>query len=701
MDPRFAALIEKLAAPVSVIRDQARAALVAAGAEAAEALTAALSHPERDVRAGAALALGEIKHAGAAGALARVSREDPDPGVRPLALRALAALAGPGCTEAVRAGLLGSLASDDAFARALACRGLARIGDEASRRAVEGALQDPEQWVRDAAREALGGPRTPSPAPGAAPQQLPAQVAPQQALAGLASLDTGVQQRTQRALIARGPAAIDELEPLLLSGPQNARRAAAEVLGAIGDPAGLPPLHKLLVQADLADSLRAVALHCMAAILARAGTPQAAFPADLAWQHLRQEDPFVRAAAAAALVAGGRGEVWLRVLEALEQEEEPWVVSQALAGLARRAGPGDRAAIPALVRLLGAVTEVQDQKRLLQALDRILEGPGDPARQVVGAVSFFLDSQRPEVRLQAGRLLARVAPSLDPVQLGALAALVEGQQGAGDPTMIRGLARLAPAGEPLVVPPLRRVLGGGDAAAAREAARALARVGGKQALEALVQVANSRAGAAVAAAAQALTGLAPRSRWTAVRGGDGRWQLESRLWCDCGGQLRWVDRDRRRELRCPECDAEYVLSQKERLFAVDATAFGVCLCPGCERKQPLVRQGDSDVLVCPESGQVHVRPFDHPLQLRLLESLPLGACACCSEPQPLIRVDDQVLCYRSRRAYRAADRGFELADRPPEQVDEVAAINRALLMGSLDIAQSGMARAGDPDEEEP
>ena len=101
------------------------------------------------------------------------------------------------------------------------------------------------------------------------------------------------------------------------------------------------------------------------------------------------------------------------------------------------------------------------------------------------------------------------------------------------------------------------------------------------------------------------------------------------------------------------------------------------------------------MLTCPVSKQVHVRPFDHPRQLRRLDQLQFGACTCCAEPQPLIRVNEQVLCYRSRRPYRAARRGFVLADAPQRtagqgQAQDVAAINRALLMGTLSLSESGV-----------
>jgi hypothetical protein len=274
-------------------------------------------------------------------------------------------------------------------------------------------------------------------------------------------------------------------------------------------------------------------------------------------------------------------------------------------------------------------------------------------------------------------------------------------------TLVRAVGRLGRSGDPQVAATLRRALVGKDRAAAQEAAAALTALGGRDAVDVLVEVANGRGGQSVALAAQALAAMDPRAEVAAVRRPDGRWERIVQHRCTngaCKAVLRWVERDGREELRCPGCDLEHVLSAAGKLFVADRTSFGTCLCPGCKRKQPLVRRGDSEMLVCPTSGVVHIRPFDHPKQVRLLSDLPLGACTCCAEPQPLIRVNDEVRCYRSRNLYRATPRGFEPAAAAGAAVgDDVDAINRALLLGTLGIAESGVAapepRRQDDDDE--
>ena len=70
------------------------------------------------------------------------------------------------------------------------------------------------------------------------------------------------------------------------------------------------------------------------------------------------------------------------------------------------------------------------------------------------------------------------------------------------------------------------------------------------------------------------------------------------------------------------------------------------------------------------------------------------------------------MCYRTRELYRPTPTGFALAaGGMADPADHVAAINEALMAGSIGIGQSGLATAGvidradrrnpnDPDEED-
>lgn len=721
MNPaELTALIEQLAAPAQEMRDKARADLVAAGDAAVAALVAALEHAERDVRAGACLALGELGADAAADALIRVASADPDQTVRPLALGALVGIAGPD-KDTVRDALLGLVrSSEDMFVRAQACTGLGRVGDTASLQALNAALQDPEQWVREAAVKALGqAASTEQDAPPqSASERLPVKAADAQpqvsgasALAkGLMSLKPEVQQWARQTLLEKGPSTIPALVPVLLGGPAEARREAAQVLGALGAAEGMIHLRRMLEQdQQMTDTLRATALHAMAAILNSAG-PLEQFPAMLALDLLVEEDNdrYVRGAAAAALVAAGQANRH-RAVELLVQEQRQWVVLQAAKVLAQVAGPTDILLVPQLAAMLARATDTEAQVCLLVALGRVLEQPCEEGQQLVGSLGHWLTQGAPQVRWAAALVIGATALQVDRAMLQQLLHLVAADPWEGRQLM-RAVGRLALPGDPLPVETLRKVALGPDPTVAAEAVQALGALGGRAAVDVLVSLANSRAGPVVAAAAQALSVQHTRASVVAVRLPDGRWERQERHWCGCGGGLRWIEREGRQELRCPECDAEYALSTAGKLFAADETPFGLCLCGSCEHKRPLVRQGQSEVLVCPASNAVHVRPFDFPRQLRLLDQLQWGACSCCVEPQPLVRENEQVVCHRTRRPYRPAGRGpgFEPADTtaaPQAQVsNDVSSINRALLAGTLNLAESGLTAANeddpDPDPEQ-
>ncbi len=704
VDPRYKELVEQLASPVQEHRDLARTSLAASGIVAVPALVEALEHPERDARAGACMALAVIRDPRAAPTLIALCREDDDTSVRQLALRALAAAARPGADQDLRDCLQEHLNHPDMFSRALACEGLGRIGDEPSRRALTQTLSDHDEWVRSAAADALAKgageapdtSRTKPPPPASGDRERPARPSSEveDLLRELQSLDVKVQRRAQALLFQRGPEVIPKLTPVVLEGPTDARRAAVEVLALLGRAESLHALALLLDQDPLPGSLRPAALHAVARVLGKEDGPVDPQLLTRLRHHLGHEDAHVRAGAVAALVSAGpdpRRQVlsWM-----IAEEEDPWVTLAACRALSRAAtlDPGDQELLPALTALLTLAEDQETHICLLETLTRLMKPAAAENEPMVAPVSGFLESESPDVRRAASRLLARCAPAVDRPTLVILLRMLE-EDPDGREDLVQEVARLTPPGDPLPVPALRRLMRGGEEVICQRTVEALARVGGRAAVEALVEVANSRSGPVVALASRALTKLPPRGDIVALRGPNGTWRAEERSWCECGGVLRWVSRDRREQLRCPQCDAEYVQAARGKVFAAGATPFGACLCPGCRRKRPLIREGMSQVLVCPESGLVHVRPFDHPNQLRLIKDLPLGACRCCDEPQPLIRVDGQVVCYRTREP--SPDHAYT---RPGSPKDEIAAINDALLQGTLGLAGSGLAVDGDDEE---
>jgi HEAT repeat protein len=736
------AVIERLAAPFLEVREKAKAELIAAGTEAVPALLEALAHRDPDVRAGAALVLGAMGVQEAAQRIALLATLDPLPKVRPLALRALVDLAGPSSQPVVAKTFEALLGDADLFVRSLSCKGLGNLGDRGATRLLEPCTRDREPWVREAARAALdslerpraiaasstateaGGPSDaaggaagtdvaphegPPPSTigpsaiakvetGGAPAALDG--ASTELVAALRSFDLEAQRRAQAALVRIGSGVVPRVAPLIWDPSSSTARAAMELLGEVGGPEAARQLARRIEDPGVEDGLLAIALHALARICEGAGEEASlAFPVEAIERRLESADPYVRAAAASALVAHGGVDRQLG-LEAAFVDEASWVRASACRTLARVASEKDRLLIPLIDEILASRLDPGAQVNLLEALRRILSDPTPEDERHLAAALPLLESPEYAVRAAAASLLSRVARSIDRGRLEALLVVLDETPAESTVDLVAAVARLAPREDPAPVPSLVRLLLGRDPPAMVAAARALASIGGVEAVTALVEAANSRAGRVVAEAAQALAAIDPAARVLAIKRPDARWEVQVRNFCSCGGVLRYVTRGGREELRCPECDLEWAIAETGRLFAADRTPFGLCLCPGCRRKRPLVRRGDSEVIVCPASGAVHVRPFDHPRQLHLLSELPLGACGCCAEPQPLIKIDDEVRCYRSQRRYRAAARGFVLYDEnaaglppppPGPTEDEVAAINRALLQGTLGIGLSGVA----------
>ncbi|MCK5798327.1 MAG: HEAT repeat domain-containing protein [Deltaproteobacteria bacterium] len=720
------ALLRDLEAPIAEIVETAQARLVALGDAAVEALLRALEHPRRALRVGAALTLGRLSEKRALPRLIAIAEGDEDVTVRPLALRAISDIANPNADDALKIFLIRQLGTDDMFNRALACRGLGRIGDAPARQALGLAAKDREKWVRDAAREALAScdlaPR-PTKTPASAPSPLSAPddvsktsspapgqalVAPEHAhppeVAGLRSLDPVSQCRARDALARRGEAVIPHVAKLLWVPEKATRRVTLELLGRVGSSAAVAQIARVLESDDLEPELRAAALYALGqAIVHSTAEGDAAedtsasptFPRTLITAHLDDGDAYIRAAAIVCFASAGGLDRRRAVLALLDDEDE-WVHVAGLRALADLVGPDDRDLRDLLMGGLARVTAPSAQAHLLVALTQIIDPPQDDDVILVGPTSFFLDSDEATIRRAALRLVLKASTTLDAAILPRIQEILDDDPET-ETDIVAALRQSARPDHQTAIPLLAHLLTTSTTRSTIEAAAdALTRIGGVTAIDTLIAFANSpRASAKIAAGA--LTRVAPDASVTAAQDEEGRWTRQLQPRCTCGARLAWVSNGGREELRCPACDTEYVLAMSGRVFDVDRTPFGSCLC--CQRKQPLIRGGRGQTLVCPVTNEVHIRPHDAPRQILRLSDLPLGACACCAEPQPLVPVGDRVVCRRTRREHEPGPDGYGLPETGPSVAADIAAINAALLAGSLDIGQSGLPLAATDDGE--
>lgn len=695
-DPTVAKLLRQLAAHTPELREAAQRELVARGTEVLLPLVELLTDKDREQRLGAVLTLGRLGDIRAIGPLLALSKQT-DKKDLPLLLRAISDLTTPEATDALKVFLLRHLQHDDLFVRALACRGLGRIGDSTAQEALKLALRDKEVWVRDAAREALATSSSASP-PSTALTTAGAALAlrdavPDADVAALHSLDPAVQKRASDALVARGESAVPAIRRKLASEDRSTRRAAIEVLGRIGGAEAIEALTQLLQDDDLEAQPRAAALYALGRGISQ--TPEErAFSQPLVEAHLEDPDVYVRAAAVVCLLQKG-GEARRTALVALMEDDEEWVHVAGLRTFAKLATPADRLLRDTLVDGMGRVTDHGAQAHLLLALAKLLDPPLEEDQQIVGPTSFFLDHEQQTVRQAALLLILRSARQLDGPLLARIHEAME-QDPEAELWVARALERAAAPGREGALSLLVQLTRSVAQQVVGAAARALGTIGGLTAVDVLVGLANSSRSVA-AIATEVLEGLDEAGEVTAQRDEAGRWQRHFQPRCSCGGTPDWVKSGEREELRCPTCSSEYVQASSGRLFAADRTPFGVCLC--CTRKRPLVRGSEGQGLQCPETGEVHIRPHDAPRQILRASALPFGACRCCPDPQPLVPVGDRVVCRRTRRDHQPGPQGYELPSGPAVAMD-INAINEALLGGSLDIGQSGvpLARRGDEDD---
>ena len=282
--------------------------------------------------------------------------------------------------------------------------------------------------------------------------------------------------------MAPGPLA----EALVSDDSPPVRAAAAEALGALGDPAALPQLAEVL-DSDDSPPVRANAAQALGSLGDPAALPQLTEALD------SDDSPPVRANAAQALGSLGDPAAIPQLTEALDSDDSPPVraaAAQALGSL------GDPAALPQLAEALDSDDSAPVRAAAAQALGAL----GDPAALPQLAEALDSDDSNP-VRAAAAQALGALG---DPAALPRLAEVM----GSDNSAPVRAAAgrALGALGDPAALPDLAEAAAGDDDPAVRAAAtEALGELDNPQALSQLVQAAESDESAAVrAAAAQAL-----------------------------------------------------------------------------------------------------------------------------------------------------------------------------------------------------
>src|SRR5262249_34166972 len=152
-----------------------------------------------------------------------------------------------------------------------------------------------------------------------------------------------------------GGAARDAIVSALADGDSHVREAAWKALDPADDELAIPLLTRI-VESSRGPDPRAMALHALRAIAARADGP-GALPAEVITFAAKDPDRYVRAAAArAAAFLPDRSGARDLVIAALD-DDEGWVRESAAHGAAEGFGPNDRPALPQLCDALAFARE--------------------------------------------------------------------------------------------------------------------------------------------------------------------------------------------------------------------------------------------------------------------------------------------------------------------------------------------------------
>lgn len=638
---------------------------------------------------------------------------------RALAYRALAAALTPAHTEEANF-LLRQRSDPDPFVRAAVIDGLARLPDPRLSALFELGARDKDETVRTAAHRALAARRAAGLGPAADPAGGRAAATPgadpavARWLTQLASSDPAARAAGLRGLVARGAGAVGDLLPELGHPNKAARIGVAQALGMIGDRRALDSLmlHAQGARGGADAEVLAVVLRAAASLLSPADERH--LPQLLALTRVgaspAADDPFVRAAAVEAIahVPGPRS-----AAAALASLGDPadWVREAAAGCLARAIAPPAPELVPALAVKLRHAARPAVLVGLLSGL-KVAYAPGGPLpRGVLARVRELLGHEAALVReaalWAADALLAppgNAPPPVDDALLDALLERLNDSEADVRRQALELLADVVPPCWPADVQAIGALARSADARLARPALRVLARVGGFEATERLVEAASGPPGELTREATRLLGGLTGPVRARQEPGGE--WTAELAASCACGGQPRRRVGPRGREMiECPDCSTSYLLTSSGALEDVESFPHGICRC--CRRPVPLTSESDGR-LRCATSSEEYLRDPDTGI-VYLAAGHPRGGCSCCVPPAPLLESSEGIVrCPSTGQTHRPRpDGGYRLAPAtpaprrlaaqhlpddaspsgPPPSISDV---NRALLEGSLLLTESGL-----------
>jgi HEAT repeat protein len=687
--------------------------------------------------------------------------------LRAVVVRAACEEAGLGDAPALLPKLVALAEDRDYFVRAAACDGLGRLGDARAEPVLRRGGADAEKFVRDAALRALAGlppsvasrassssspsampasSKSPASASASASASAPASPSASASASAPASASSAAvvpsvpaPSPSERLRTARTAAEREEaLEALVAQGRRSdleeacddfrpaVRLAAVRGLAALRDRRALDRLCAL-VTTDADADVRGLAARAVSALVTAADAP-ARGAAFLQWSF--DADGWVRAGAVGALGIAPPDDVRAlpRLVALVGDAFDPVAEAAARACLAHAHAAGTArwpdAVRAAIGRLADESRQAAPSEALLVALLDLcaaLVGP-DEAPFAAHAARLFLRGGA-TVRAAAVRLLGAAAPGLDPELVLSLVALLDDPAAATRRSALQALAAAAAAG---AGPPalgsaglerITRFLDDPDAEAGALAVRLLARVGSLASARALCRAAHL-GGPTGRAAAEALAAW-PTDGDVAVHVlAGGELVAEPVMRCGrCRAELAWAPAALdpaalvppaapapREELRCARCGTLHALGARDRVVPVTDAPLGVCACAACARPHLLVTTAEG--IVCPVSAERYVLVADTRTAVAV-RTLPYGVCACCASPQPLEREvapsgAPRVVCRRTR-AEHVPDTAGRYAPVTPAATLDGAAIDRALLAGSLRVGRSGVAApaaAARPDEDD-
>ena len=412
----------------------------------------ALGHPNSNVRAGAALALGRLKSIAAADALT-ACLQDPVHLVRQNAAAALGMLGAP-VVGLLLAQIQNGSTSD--LQQRLA-EALARLRDPEAAEVLAAALNYLDPPARYGAAEALGALRLTSAVPAL--------------IQTLQSTDPVSRQKSAQALLEIGsPEAVNALTVLLADPDPRLRELAVRGLGKVG---GEPAALSLLIGLDDPEETVRLATEAVLAEIREPGLEQILLTA------LNSSSPIIQRAVAHALGNFADERVVSRLQELMNEEGDLRTRLTAAQSLARL---GDERGTAMILRTLNAPN--QEIRRVAAIALGMTGNPRAVEPLIESARNGTFDAAVPEgrrLRRQMFQAMAAVGAEMVPPLIELLAS--------GDPG-VRGFAAdaLAHMG-PSAVEPLAKALGSHpDLGVRAAAARLLGRLGDREAVESLSQV---------------------------------------------------------------------------------------------------------------------------------------------------------------------------------------------------------------------